>query len=220
MRGAEEHLDLLIEALGRGELELVRSTSWQPMAQGADGELYPSIEAQHTFIVRRVLEAVAVGALRTADTERPGPPGSFSPDAGGTFGPMAITKHRVYGPGGAASVRSAVTAADAATWTPDDEGVPDDFILDAREWEDVRLMASYVGSPTGETVTVQLLRSVWVAGGPRQWTAVGSAVVVGAHGVSALFPVDGRDVAWRVTSLTLGGATNVGLVASGGQRRR
>lgn len=122
---------------------------------------------------------------------------------------------RLYSPNASATVRSGVTSADAGSWTPESEGTPTDFILDAREWETVRLVADNTGA---NTVSVQPLRSMWQAAEPgRSWATLGSAINTMAVGEMAEIATEGGFVAFRVTAVSAGTAT---LRVTGGKKRR
>lgn len=126
--------------------------------------------------------------------------------------------------------RGAADAPAAGAWTPDNLNAneisasveADDVILAAAEWEDVRLVAYFNGSPGGaETVTVQPLRAVRVPVAPgREWISAGDPIDLAPHGASSLVLTDGADYAFRITAVTLDSADDVTLFVTGGQRTR
>lgn len=129
------------------------------------------------------------------------------------------TKRRLYSPEAAVTVRDALTAADAAAWKPEDAGTPDDNILDAREWETVRVFAEYTGAPVGETVSVTPLIAIRQANGQRSWREL-TAVTGLDKDAQEEVAVQGHDVSFRATTVTLGGATSVAVRVTGGTRQR
>jgi len=143
---------------------------------------------------------------------------------------MAITKKRLYSPDGTATVRDGILAADAASWTPDDLGappLPDPAILDAREWDTVRVFVDFTdgagGVAVGTSITVQPLLAVAsdlagaVAG--RTWLAQ-AALAALVPGAEVEVPVDAHFCSFRVTAITLGAATDGRVRVTGGVRRR
>jgi len=131
---------------------------------------------------------------------------------------------RFYGPDGAAAGRSGATAADAATWTPEDVSPASDAIVDAREFETVRITPVFRDGggaiTTGTNVTVTPLIAVPVADGTagRVWVALASTGAI-ADGASADIPVEGHLMGLRVTGVTLGGAASVDIMVTGGKKR-
>ena len=126
---------------------------------------------------------------------------------------MATILKKLYNTNGRAVVRT-VTAIDAATWDPDDASTPNDEILDARAWEKLQIRPEFDVAPGGTgTISVQLLKAVPTASG-REWIEE-SAVAIPV-GESADFTVDGHLISFRVTALTLGTASSVSIVATGG----
>lgn len=144
----------------------------------------------------------------------------------------AMPKIILFGETGRATVRSraVIDAPAAGDWTPDNLNADeisgsvaaDDVILRADDWEDVRIIAQFIGTPTGsETVSIQAIRSVWKATAPgRDWIPIGDEFPLAPNLASELVLVDGGDMAFRITALTLDGATSVAFVATGGQRLR
>lgn len=142
---------------------------------------------------------------------------------------MAITKQRLYSADGTANVREGVLAADAASWTPDDLGaapLPDAAILDAREWETVRVFVGFTDGAgavaAGTSITVQPLLAVRNAldgsTAGREWLAL-AALAALVPGASVEVEVSGHFAAFRVTAITLGGATDGRVRVTGGRRR-
>lgn len=130
----------------------------------------------------------------------------------------APTKRRLYSQAAATTVRDALTGVDAGTWIPEDEGASaDDNILDAREWDTVRVFAEYTGTPSGETVTVTPLIAMPRADGVRQWREL-SPVSGLDENAQAEVEVHGHDVSFRATTVTLGGAASVAVRVTGGAR--
>lgn len=138
---------------------------------------------------------------------------------------MAITKKRLHGPGGIADVRLNRTAADAASWTPENEGTPDDVILDAREWETVRLVADFHDANdnivAGGTVTLTPLIGVRDYQGSsaigRRW--VEGTQIAGATVTSWLeVPVEGHLLSFRINSLALAGAHHFDIRVTAGKK--
>jgi len=80
-----------------------------------------------------------------------------------------MARLRLYGPKGSSEVRRDRSVVDATDWTPDNLSagetigglVADDVTLAAREWQDVRIVADFHGSPLGsESVEVEPLIAV------------------------------------------------------------
>lgn len=133
---------------------------------------------------------------------------------------MSNPRIRLYGPPGSAKVRDGLTSADSSSWTPDDEETPDDFILDAFEWEDVSLSPVFRGTFSSESVDVEtLLGTRDPDDGSVKWFANQSFSGM-EHGDIERVLCDGNLVAFRATSLTLGGADDVDLVVIAGLERR
>lgn len=141
---------------------------------------------------------------------------------------MTITKRRLYGRDGIVTVRDARDAVDASDWTPDNlsageisGGVTTDSVtLDAREWEDLRVVACFtkLGVPDpGGSVGVFLLMSIPDATGTcgRLWREMGTAVTLTSTISTLLEEIDGHDVAVRIDALTLGTADAVTLKITG-----
>ncbi len=113
-------------------------------------------------------------------------------------------------------------------WTPDnlnaDESAlsADDVILEAAEWEDVRVVAFFETAVNGtETVDVTPLRALPNAPSPsgRLWVPLAPVTLAPQLG-SSLVRVDAGLIAFRITALTLGTATKVGIIVTGGAYRR
>lgn len=133
---------------------------------------------------------------------------------------MANPNIRLYGPPGSAKVRDGLTAADASDWTPDDESTPSDVILDAYEWEDVALTPIFRGTFTGESVDVEtLIGTRDPDDGSIKWLKNQTFSSM-SHGSTERVLCDGNLIAFRVPSLTLGGADDVDLVVTSGLQRR
>lgn len=140
-----------------------------------------------------------------------------------------MAKRKLLGVGGSVNVRATRTAADGATWSPDNLSggetgagiVADDVTLLGEDWESVYVIAEFAGAPGGtETVTIQPLRAVWKSAAPgRDWIPFGAAIVIAApaNGKSALVAINRAATALRITALTLGGATSVTLRVTSGE---
>lgn len=136
-------------------------------------------------------------------------------------------KAKLHGPNGSAIVRTNRSAADGATWTPDNTAGGEDgelATLDGHPWEDVRLAAVFLGAPGGtESVSVTPLMAIpdssvgSVAG--RRWLPLAS-IVLTPQLDHELVIVDGHDMAFRITAYTAGGSTGVNLMITGGAHRR
>ncbi len=137
---------------------------------------------------------------------------------------MTIAYIRLLGPDGSAKVRSALTAIDV-TWTPEDEGVPKDFILDAREFDSVRVTPVFLdggglivdGTSVDVTPLIQI-PDVRSTDGGRLWRELAATGVI-TDGAVADVPVHSHFCAFRLVVLTLGAATSVDLVVTGGIMR-
>jgi len=125
---------------------------------------------------------------------------------------------RLYSPDAAPSIRDALTAADAGTWTPDDAGTPADHVLDAREWETVRVYPSFVGG-AGTSVTLTPLLAVPAGASPREWIALATTGVLVPEAFSEV-PVEGHFASFRATAVVLGAAASVNVRVTGGRKRR
>jgi hypothetical protein len=145
---------------------------------------------------------------------------------------MALPHLRLPSSSGTVAVRSARAALDgpaAGLWTPDNRNaneigggeVPTDFILDAREWEDVRIVADFAGALSGaETVEVQPLIGIPKNTAPgRDWATL-PKFTLAPQLDSDVAPVRGHFSAFRITALSLGTGTSVTLKATGGTRRK
>lgn len=123
---------------------------------------------------------------------------------------------------GTTIVRSALTSLDAS-WVPEDEGVPKDFILDAREYDTVRITPVFLDGGglvvDGTSVAVEPLIAIRSPDGTRLWRAL---AVTGATTDDAFAEVSVQSsfCAFRLTGLTLGGATSVNLTITGGSYRQ
>lgn len=141
---------------------------------------------------------------------------------------------RLYGPDGVATVRTVRTVADAPAsglWNPDNLNadeiagsvVADDVTLDALQWDNVRLVAIFSGSPLGsELVEVEPLIAVPDPSDPinsRTWATL-SKFTLSPELDTDIAEVTGHSCAFRMTSLNLNGATDVTLQVTGGIRRR
>lgn len=143
---------------------------------------------------------------------------------------MAITKKRLYSQDATAPVREERTAADAAAWSPDNLSggevgagiVADDVTLDAREWDDVRLVVDFTdgagGLVTGGSVDVVPMISTPndLASTGRVWRDLAAISGLASGAVSADVPVRGHDVAFRLSAVTLSGAVDATLRVTGG----
>ena len=137
-----------------------------------------------------------------------------------------MARLRLYGPKGSSEVRRDRSVVDATDWTPDNLSagetigglVADDVTLAAREWQDVRIVADFHGSPLGsESVEVEPLIAVPDPnGGVRKWSTLPKFTLT-PNLDGELAPVGGHDCAFRITALALDGATDVSLLATGGR---
>jgi len=124
---------------------------------------------------------------------------------------MAITYKRLYNTNGRVAIREAISAADAAAWLP----TANADILDAREWEKIRVRPEFDVAPGGTgSVTVEMLMRVPSDSG-YEWV-VGASTVIGVD-ESAEFSVDGHFVSFRVTTYVKGTSSTVSIVGTGGQ---
>lgn len=128
---------------------------------------------------------------------------------------------KIYGPGAQVTVRSNRSAADASDWTPDNTaGGESGVVLDAREWEDVRVHADFLGSPGGsETVTLVPMASRRTSAGALVWYDLPEVTLAGDK-ANDLVLTDGMDVSFRITALTLDSAGGVDIIVTSGQRDR
>lgn len=128
---------------------------------------------------------------------------------------------RLYSFDGATDVQPALTAAKGASWTPADEDPSDPWILDAREWQTVRLFPTFRdgggAQAAGTSVALTPLVRIPDPASPTgfRWLASGTSVTIN-DGATAEVSVDGHVCAFRVTAVTLGAATDVVLRATGG----
>lgn len=129
---------------------------------------------------------------------------------------------KLLGPDGAAKVRSARTAADAATWTPEVEGAPKNFILDARDFDSVRVTPVFLDGSgaivNGNSVSIDPLIMIPDARsttGGRIWRQLPSTGSV-TDGAVAEIAACAHFCAFRITAVSLGTATSVDLVVTGG----
>lgn len=125
---------------------------------------------------------------------------------------------RLYSPDAAPSIRDGVTGTDAADWTPDAAGTPSDHVIDAREWETVRVWPDFVGG-VGTSVTLTPLLAVPAGSSPRKWIALPTTGALAPEAFSEI-AVEGHFASFRVTALTLGAATSVNVRVTGGRQRR
>jgi hypothetical protein len=140
---------------------------------------------------------------------------------------MSITKNRLLGHDAVVAVRAARTAADsppAGAWTPDNlnagESGPDEAILDAREWDTVRVIADFYdgsGNPAqGGSVDLMPLIATREPAGTigRRWREL--TAVTGLAAAAVEVPVNGHNAAFRITGVVLGGAATVVIKVTGG----
>lgn len=136
----------------------------------------------------------------------------------------APTKKRLYGPDGLADIRLDRSAADAGTWTPEDEGTPDDVVLDGREWETVRLVADFHDASdnivSGGTVTVTPLVAIpnYQSGSSpgRRWLElpqISGATVTDFTEIAS----EGHLLSFRIDAIALGGADHLDIRVTGGK---
>jgi hypothetical protein len=128
---------------------------------------------------------------------------------------------KLLGQDGSAKVRSALTVI-GATWTPEDESVPKDFILDSRAYETVRITPVFldgggliVDGTSVDVVPLMLIPDTRSVTGGRLWRPQ-TAIGVTTDDEIVDVPVQGHFMAFRLTVLTLGAATSVDLIATGG----
>jgi hypothetical protein len=129
---------------------------------------------------------------------------------------------KLFGQDGSAKVRSALTAI-GATWTPEDEGTPKNFILDARAFETVRITPVFLdgGGLIVDGTSVDVVPLILVPDsratttGGRLWRV---QAAIGATTDAQIVDVDvhGHMCAFRLTALTLGAAISVDLIVTGG----
>lgn len=112
---------------------------------------------------------------------------------------------RLFSPDAAVTVRDSLAAADAGAWTPGS----DDEILDAREWETVRVGPG--GSATSITLT-PLLR-MGAGGGWVELASTGAIAVKNLVEVA----VEGHFASFRVTAIV---GTPGTIEVTGGRKRR
>lgn len=133
-----------------------------------------------------------------------------------------MAKLNLLGQEGAVVVR-AVTAADAASWTPADEGDPNSFIFKGSDWEDINLLAVFRGTTGGtETVTVEVLIGIPDPENNNAliWVQEGTDLSGLSHLAYNRIQIDGHYVAFRIPSLTLDSADSFDLMVTGGVARR
>lgn len=139
-----------------------------------------------------------------------------------------MAKRQLHAPNGFAIVRTGLTAADAATWTPEDVtddpvGTRDLVILDGEYWDEVTVTPRFSTPHATDACSIQALIAVPQSAVPgRQWVAVDAAtgITAPAHGKGIRLRNDGHDVAFRVTGVTIGTvAGTIDVVATGGRRR-
>lgn len=137
---------------------------------------------------------------------------------------MSIAYIRLYGPDGSAKVRSARTASDAGTWTPDAESVPKNFMLDAREWDSIKITPVFlngggaIAAGTNVTVTPLILVPDSRAATGRLWKALASTGAI-VDGSLVEIAVQAHICAFLLSAVTLGAATSVDLKVTGGIMR-
>lgn len=133
--------------------------------------------------------------------------------------------NRLYAPNGSVLVRAGQIVADGAAWTPDDEGGSfAAVVFDGDEWEDVNISPVFTdGSGAivdGTSIVVTPL--IWVpdsrAALGRIWRELTSTGVILDEGVANV-AVDGHKMGFRITTVTLGGGTDVGITVTGGSTR-
>lgn len=128
---------------------------------------------------------------------------------------------RLYNFDGATDVQPAIAIAKGASWVPTDETPSDPWITDAREWQTLRLFPTFrdgtgaAAAGTSLVVTPLLRVKDEAAVSGYRWIAVGTPITIN-DGASAEVSVDGHVCAFRVTTITLGAATDVVLRATGG----
>jgi len=127
---------------------------------------------------------------------------------------------RLYSPDAAPSIRDALTAADAGTWTPDDEGASaPDHTLDAREWETLRVYPEFVGGAGTSVTLTPLLRVPAVAAPGHTWIALATTGALVPEAFSEI-DVEGHFCSFRATAVVLGAAASVNVKVTGGRKRR
>lgn len=137
---------------------------------------------------------------------------------------MANPYRRLFSPNGIVPVRLARTAADAADWSPDniDSGeVREEVLLDAREWDELLIVADFVGTVGGGTsLTIEPILEIAEAAGRRYLPLAPFTLTKQLESPATLIRVDGHFIAFRLTAYTLGTTTSVSIKATGGQKRR
>jgi hypothetical protein len=134
---------------------------------------------------------------------------------------------KLPGPSASAIVRAARTAADAPAaglWTPDNlnaaeigAGVTADMVtLDGRTWDDVYVLPVFnVAGGTSVVVTPLIAIKDALGTRGRVWAELAPQTLTPL--LSGVMPVRGHVCAFRVTTITLGAAANVKLMATGGK---
>lgn len=144
-----------------------------------------------------------------------------------------MPKKVLYGSDGVARVRAERAAADApaaGVWTPDNLNadeiaaplVADDVTLRGHDWQTVRLVARFGGTPDGsESVEVETLIAVPDPTDPigaRSWVTLPKVTLAPALATMEVL-IRGHNAAFRITDLTLGTATSVSIDVTGGQHK-
>lgn len=135
--------------------------------------------------------------------------------------------NRLYAPNGSVLAREGRTIADDAAWTPDNLGAGDTFngvVFDGEEWEDVNISPVFTdGSGAivdGTSIAVTPL--IWVpdnrAALGRIWRELTATGVVTDDAVVNVV-VSGHKMGFRITGVTLGAGTDVGITVTGGKTR-
>lgn len=149
---------------------------------------------------------------------------------------MATLLKQLYSPDAKVNAREGRTAADspaAGAWTPDnlnaDEISADvaykDVVFDGRRWDSVQVMPVFTDGAgavvDGTSVDVTPLVEVRdpAASNGRIWVALAATGAITDDVLTAVV-VEGHLMAFRITAVTLGAATDVGLAITGGIEKR
>lgn len=146
---------------------------------------------------------------------------------------MGNPYQQLHGPDGRALIRQGRTAADApavGAWTPDNLNAgelftPYQVTLNGRPWETVRVTPVFTDGAgsvvNGTNVSLVPLIAVPEPLAPlgRVWREL-TAIATLTDDAVAEVAVEGHLLSFRITAVTLGAATDVRVVATGGRQRR